>query len=231
MHNAFIEDENLIVWPTPYHERVIPLQALASWSELLGYADPADTLEAIIHTQDHGEPETDQASGENVWTLAYSLLTFREQRREATARTFEAEGRRSNPQSQIGSSAMSAFQAVHMPVDGGECTMDRCRRAARDRLGVKHPEKKCGVTTRFSVTTSDMTHQDQDILDCIELVSPCMKTVDWYRRKFLHDCAGSDVDPLERLVTDVEPDYVQQVKADFEDPLDKAFHLYGGAAQ
>lgn len=54
--------------------RSIPVEALASWGELLGLDDPAETLAAIIHVQDHGEPDVDPVTGENSWTPAYEAL-------------------------------------------------------------------------------------------------------------------------------------------------------------
>lgn len=67
------------------HTHVIPVEALASWGELLGYEDPVDTFNAILHVAENGEPEPDPETGENVWTAPYVALAKREQLQAAEA--------------------------------------------------------------------------------------------------------------------------------------------------
>ena len=56
----------------------IPIEAVASWSVLLGYDDPGEALAAILHVQEYGEPDPDPETGDNAWTAPYKALVGRE---------------------------------------------------------------------------------------------------------------------------------------------------------
>lgn len=49
----------------------IPIMGLASHRELLGLDSDAETLKAIIHVRNNGEPASDAETGRNAWTSAY----------------------------------------------------------------------------------------------------------------------------------------------------------------
>lgn len=75
---TFQGQKNIIIFDTldgQPHNRLIPLTAVASWMELLGFTDPAVALNAIIHVQDNGEPECNYETGVNTWTGPYAGLT------------------------------------------------------------------------------------------------------------------------------------------------------------
>lgn len=174
---------------SPAVGREIPLAQVASWRELLGIDDPAEVLKAIIHVQDNGEPEPDPETGALVWAQPYQVLQAREQAREDAAAETEKEG---SSRSQVLATAHTAARsAVHEPIDGGECLLDRVRRDTRSRLGVAHPAKKCGAETRttFSAaarTTDPLTEiftgQEEYLLECTQ--------------NFLHSLTDYDQDPL-----------------------------------
>lgn len=52
----------------------IPLAAIASWRTLLGTTSDEETVAAILHVRDHGEPDPDPETGRNAWTSAYEQV-------------------------------------------------------------------------------------------------------------------------------------------------------------
>lgn len=127
--------------------RDIPLACLASKRELLGFDDPIEALEAEVYLQDHGEPEPDPITGKNAYTDVYQLLRRREEARENAAELVLDQDGHTDHQVQVAAAQM-AYRAVHEPINGGECAMDRCRREARAKLGLPDPSKKCGAETK-----------------------------------------------------------------------------------
>ena len=71
---------------------LIPLAAIASWSALLGTSDDEETIAAIMHVRENGEPAPDPETGRNAWTPAYEQL---EMEVAAAAAAEEAEARAS----------------------------------------------------------------------------------------------------------------------------------------
>lgn len=91
----------------------IPLEAIASWSELLGYDNAVDALEAIMTVAENGEPDPDPETGDNCWTEAYVALGIREQARERAAFAALREGKEHNPQSALLRSSLAANKAAN----------------------------------------------------------------------------------------------------------------------
>lgn len=207
------------LWGTPgnpvihIHERVHPngneegrdieLAAVAAYRELLGYDDPLEALEAIIHIDDHGVPPADPVTGENVWHEPLLVLQAREEAREGEALRAEQEG--CDAATKTDRAARAAYDAVHQPIDGGECLLDRVRRAARERLGCPEPSKKCGVETRDE---TPKMHQKPSRLERVfqpamsrramlhEMLEGLEDGVKVDARHFLHSLSGYDRDPL-----------------------------------
>lgn len=70
MFEEFNSDETLPSDGGTHHQ--ISLQAIASYSELLGNGIDYDkTVREIMYIREHGEPEPDPITGENAWTSAY----------------------------------------------------------------------------------------------------------------------------------------------------------------
>lgn len=204
----------------------ISLESISSWSELLGIDDPVEIVEAMTHVRDHGEPEPDPTTGENVWTDSFTLLRHREQSREREAIKAQEEGTRDDPRSPLLRSTMAAYNAVHQPVGGGECAMDRCRRAARERLGMtKEPSKKPKATSRLMTSTTAMSaHEGEgDAEDYAKALAPHQDVIELSRRQFLHDLTGSNVSPLQ----DTTPLEVENT-AEERDPFAATMRKYGG---
>lgn len=109
----------------------IPVEALASWSELLGIEDPGEVLDAIMFVAEHGEPEPDPVTGENAWTGAYLALQDREQTRAATTYVAQAEGRAADPRSP---KLRAAFAALPLQDPVAEA-----QAATRAKLGLPDP--------------------------------------------------------------------------------------------
>ena len=207
----------------PRNIREIPLEAIASYGELLGYADPMEALEAIIHIQDHGEPDPCPETGENVWTDAYTLLSHREEEREKEAVNAKREGTADDPRSPKLRSALAAYNAVHVPIGGGECVMDRCRREARGRLGIPDATVKPGAGSRMAPArlVSRMVSVKplrETLLE--DAVQSRLDEVTRARTNFLHGLTSMPDNPLEE---EEAPG-----PADTEDPLQTVMDKYGG---
>ena len=72
---TIFEDGNLIIRPTKPGEPggvVMPMDALAAWSQLLGTSSMATTVKAVLKSQDPGI--IDKQTGENAWTGAFDGL-------------------------------------------------------------------------------------------------------------------------------------------------------------
>jgi len=79
------------------NNRVIPLEAIASWRELLQCASDEEAVAAIIHVQDVGEPV--RSSPDNAWTPAYLALAEREVIRATEQLAAHREGTARDPRS------------------------------------------------------------------------------------------------------------------------------------
>lgn len=214
-----VERDSLVLRsPGEVHE--IPLKALATYAELLGYSCPYETLDALLHIGEHGEPDPDPETGDNVWTDSYLLLAHRENAREEEFIQAQEEGRRDDPRSPELRSTLAAYNAVHIPVDGGECVMDRCRRGARSRLGLKDPSKNVGSTSRVMSTrsASRAASRAPDLQARLqETIEPRLGAIEKSRRQFLASLNGRPVDPL-------EPEEVKEPV----DPIQATMSKYGG---
>lgn len=181
----------------------LSVAAVAARRELLGYDDPVEALEAIIAIEENGEPEPDPVTGENTWTEVYTLLAIREQAREDEAD--RARGDCCTEDVVVERSEKADYDAVHVPVNGGECAMDRCRREARRQLGLPDPTRKCGAETRSkrpvmparlpvqarAMRPAGGKAQVLDVLaDQADYLHACTK-------QFLHSLTDHDADPLE----------------------------------
>ena len=222
----------------------IHVGAVASWSELLGYADPVETLEAILKVREEElEPEPDWSrGGENVWTDAYTLLRHREQAREAEAFRAREEGTQDDPRSPLLRSTLAAYKAVHEPVGDGECVMDRCRRTARERMGLPEPSRKAGSNSRGKNVATERgkarateriraggrsvgpgakavaEELDPNRLKIREAVDLCEDLIGPSTHRFLHSLTDNEEDPL------AEP----EPTPDSDEPLRDIFQKYGG---
>lgn len=192
-------------------DREIPLQAIASWSEMLGYADPAEALAAIISEQDQRDEDNPVR---DPFAEVYQLLTHREKAREAEAATAQREGKRDDPRSPRLRAAFAAYHAVHEPVNGGDCVMDRCRNEARTRLNLAAPSRKAGAGLR---SVSAKTRRQDELAQVVEQVAPQIQQL---RAEFLHQLTGNRDDPLAE--TEPEPESM--------DPVTALFKKYGGTA-
>lgn len=204
----------LVIQEARDHDRTIPLSAIAAFRELLGYDDPVEAIEAIVHCIETDEPPIDAETGENVWSQPYRVLEAREYAREAAA--VEAENEYCDKAEIIARSEKAAYTAVHEPIDGGECLMDRCRRAARDALGCAEPSRKCGAETRtqaavmpekpsrlarvFQPEQSRRAMLHESIEANLQVLRECTQT-------FLHDL--SDHDPDYDPLADPKPERPQ----------------------
>lgn len=190
--------------------REIPVQAIASWSEMLGYADPAEALAAIIAEQDQRDEDNPVRDPFNE---AQQLLAHRERAREDEAVKAQREGKRDDPRSPRLRAAFAARRAVHEPVDGGDCVMDRCRNEARGRLNLPAPSRKAGAGLR---SVSAKTLRQDELAQVVEQVAPQIQQL---RAEFLHQLTGNSENPLADDTGQGEP----------VDPVSALFKKYGGA--
>ena len=72
---TIFDDGNLIIRPTKPDDPggvVMSMDALAAWSQLLGTSNMAETVKAVLKSQDPGL--IDKQTGENAWTGAFDGL-------------------------------------------------------------------------------------------------------------------------------------------------------------
>ena len=94
---------------------LIPVQAIASWSALLGTQDDEETIAAILHVRENGEPSTDPETGRNAWTSSYEQL---EMELAAETAASEAEARVSAMRISSAYAASRAKAAAPGAMDG-----------------------------------------------------------------------------------------------------------------
>lgn len=202
------------------HIREIPLEAISSYGELLGYSCPRETVEAILDIVENGEPDPDPETGDNVWTDSYTLLTHREKAREDEAFRAIEDGTSADPRSPLLRSTLVATAAVHRRVNDGECPMDRCRRAARERLDLPEPSTKAGASSRLmSFSAISKTPKKTVFQSKLEdVLSGAEGEIADLRRGFLHGLTSNEIDPL--ASAGPEPEEV--------DPVQSTLEKYGG---
>jgi hypothetical protein len=196
----------------------IPVAALASWSELLGYENQLDTLEAIIHSRRYPTDEHD------LWTDVYAILAYREQEREKEHLAAEQEGTATDPRSPLLRSTMRAYHCL--PRDNnGDCVLDQCRRAVRDKLGVQHPERNLSVVrpatliqqnTTERVTTQTTCNKTERIVNTIltdddravaeRVLAEHLADIDTRRSWFQHTQTPNKENPLPPAGVAPEPE-------------------------
>lgn len=218
--------------------------AVASWSELLGFSDVIDTLEAIVTVRVYGEPEPDPTTGENAWTAGFTILEHRERARSAEAEKAVAEGRRDDPRSPKLRAALAARKAVMdatRATRDRECLLEKVRGGSRSGLKGKRP-KKARTAGRISNPTCEtetqtdgegiFTQADRELIH-VELAM-LADHIGWRRGRFLHDLSGAEKD----LLYEEEPGGMEgeatedDTAAPEPDPttLDGLITRHGGAA-
>ena len=202
------------VTPGNHESWTVPIGSLAVYGELLGYAEPVEALEAVIHILKHGLPEHCPVTGKNVFTDVFTLLAHREQAREdAAARA--AEKPDATASSICTESSEAAYKAVHQkPAEGGDCPMDKCRREAREAIGVKDPSRVCGEETRVNearitaparrMRTASTADDERAVLS--EALTPYTGEVTRAGREWLHELTGNRDDPLAEHLPEVTPE-------------------------
>lgn len=196
----------------------VPSSVIASWSELLGIDDLTEVLEAILEAEDS---EPDPVTGENNWTDTYMLLTYREQKREQEAKAALLEGTADDPRSPVLRASLAAYQSVHVPVDDGECAMDRCRRGLRERLKLpKEPSRKAGMMTRGRKHNPAISRSNDPRVE--EVLGSLKERIEFQRRNFLHSLTGESENPL-RDTTPPEAEYTVEEP----DPFAATLRKYG----
>lgn len=138
---SYHDDDGVLV------EHRILIGTIATWRELLGIDDPVAVVEAYLYVQEHGEPPCDPETGRNAWTEPHALLRRREQARNAEAARAEADGETDRGRI-ISRANSSAYDAVHIPVQGDKCAMDLCREQAQRELRLPVIGSDCGPNSR-----------------------------------------------------------------------------------
>lgn len=183
-------------------DHFIEMPALATWGELLGYSHPDEVLAAILSAGP--EPDPDPETGKNVWTDAYTLLTAREKAREDEAQAAVEQGTRDDPRSPKLRASLAAYNAVHQPINGDECAMDRTRRAAREALGCPEPSAKCGALSRGQTYAVASVQSETGSI----LTPETLEHLGKVRSHFLHSLTGrtEEDNPIGDTPPPPEPD-------------------------
>lgn len=186
--------------------REIPLAAIGSYGELLGYSCPWETIDALIKMQDTQEPEPDPETGENVWTDSFYLLKHRETARDKAYFQAEEEGTAVIPQSPTLRSSMAAYNTVHQKIEGGDCVMDRCRASARKKLGLDAPTQNAGVSSRLrskGFGIKKVTAKTELQTEIEDAVTPHLDKIPGLRESFLSELTPFRGNPFAETVEEV----------------------------
>jgi hypothetical protein len=191
----------------------IPLTALATYSELLGLTDLADTVDAIIHFRKRDtEPDPAGRAQENAWTETYQVATHLEQLREEEARQACQEGTAEDPRSPELRGAVRVRKEMDELAAGGDCLLSSCQGRARRRLGIPDPVRGVSAVRGARLTCEpepqttwdedrrpELTGEDRQRLAA--LLGNRVQDIQARRRRFCHQLTGNEYDPL-----DPEPD-------------------------
>lgn len=174
-----------------HHGRLIPLDAVAAWSELLSYDDPSDALDAILHVQDVGEPEPDPITGENVWTEPYQALEERQQKAAAAQQKAFFEDTRGD--SEVTQSRASLVAATV------EDAVAEASRKARERLGVPEPGSSLRSSRSLGVDASS-----GDFLAGI-ILPPVSEELAEFRSRLRTDLSDTIVAKRREFIASISP--------------------------
>lgn len=182
----------------------IHLDALASWSELLGYTNIVDTVEAI---HSHSIQADEDEVGTSHWEEPMLVLRRREMAREAAAFEAKRRGARDDPRSPLLQATLAARAAV-LELNGStkesDSVLSKCQRASRAGLNLPdvdapasavrggrttcEPERNCSSRGRV------FSDGDREKLD--KLLAPRVKELKERRARFCHSLTGNVEDPL-----------------------------------
>lgn len=141
--------------------RVIPVEALASWGELLGLKEPSEILSAIVYVQNNGEPPLDE-NGESVWAKSYRALALRETVKAQELKKAEEEGTASDPRSPALRGALAALAVK--PI------VEEAQEAVRREL---LPDQMSNVAPLLPLTASSLQEQKAAFLDSVtSIINP-----------------------------------------------------------
>lgn len=194
-------------------EHGVSFPAIASRREYLGIDDPVKVVEAILHTEMHGEPPHDPETGRNAWTEPYLLLCHREQARAHAAAI--AESLRADRATIIERANQAAYDAVHIPVQGDKCAMDLAREQAQRDLKLPKVAAKCGPDSRTKPCTirkparaewetiGPLTAERARAEQVADILAGREQELLGYTQAFLHRLSG---DAWDRITPPPEPD-------------------------
>lgn len=184
----------------------IPIQAVASWSERLGYTDAVDTIDAICHFRwEETEPKTDPITGENYLSEEFVVQKHIEGVREAEAMKAVEEGTADDPRSPRLRSAL----ALNKVCSKDKEILNMAKKKVRQKLRVPEPSQESPVLSRIESMTCETSACTLDTKGCerefcsedrekiAQAVHPHMDEIIRGRRGFLHAHTDFEKDPLE----------------------------------
>lgn len=172
----------------------IPLELIASVSELLGIADPVTAVEAIVESNLKGEPPVDPVTGENAWTESYVVLSRREQAREDEAFRAIEEGSANDPRSPMLRSMLAARESIGAQ-NKETCMLRRCRENTRKRLDIGVSCAGENETNATKVLTQEEIGKEK-VSTLEELVRSRADFMNECKVKFLHSLTDHVDNPL-----------------------------------
>ncbi len=220
MEDAHITEDHLLIHERTYADtdgeevadlHDIPLAAVASYSELLGYSNAVDVVSAIT-----------AASGDVEGAIAEPLmvLTYREQAREQAAAQAVLDHPAVHPRSPALAGALAAYEAmceISGTRDPAESLLVRCQKEARRKLGLPDPVQRpsiqrgqhtlCDPAPHLATEDPAFGVEDRQRLAAV-LASKCspddqdedaprwLDFIQARREAFCHSLTGSIVDPL-----------------------------------
>jgi len=191
----------------------VPLGAVAQWSEMLGYDNVVDTVEAIHRVARQG------VQTQGVWDAPRLVLAHREEAREAEVLKAVEEYPAKDPRTPVLRGALAAYRALSQvsgSISPGESLLVKTQREARRRLGVPDPASTPSIQRGQRTMCDPTPADDPDAVLCGEdrarlsevLAAACipgecddqaprwLDLIQAKREAFCHSLTSNPVDPL-----------------------------------
>lgn len=230
MENARITEDHLLIHERTYTDvdgeevadlHDMPLGAIASYSELLGYANAVDAVSAIC-----------AADGDVEGAISEPLLvlTHREQAREKAAAQAATEYPAVSPRSPALAGALAAYEAmceISGTRDPEESLLVKCQKAARHRIGLPDPGQRPSIQRGQRTLCDPASHcESEDPVFSAEdraklaevLAAKCdpddqdeeaprwLDLIQAKREAFCHALTGNVEDPLTPVAREPKPE-------------------------
>ena len=209
----------------------IPIGAVASTAEQLGYDDVIDAAQAVSMIARRKDREY-TSEGEHFLSEVFQVLAYREEVREAEAIRAKQEGTRDDPRSPALRGALAARRAL-LDLTGAhtdsESLLAKCQQRARQQIGLPEPSKPPSIV-RGAFTCGDgscgndvrgyFNQSDREKLR--QLLEPKLDKLRKRRAEFCHGLTSNEANPLEEDTPPEQPPSLEDITARYTERQDHA---------